>query len=315
MWGKSPFVVLLEIRWLCNRDENQYYLLKSVIARREKMMYLEKKQAEEKLVEYEKDMQMQELSARTIHKYLADIREWLEQMEDDIITKEMVILYKKELSKSYKVASLNSKIISVNRYLRWLGFPDLVVRTERVQTPNILDKMITKENYFSMLKFAKETGRSKLYYIMKTIAGTGLRVGELKYVTVQVITDGYTQIWNKGKYRYIYFSDPLCMELMEYCNNSGISEGIVFTGRKEGTVITSAAVWKGLKDIANELGIPEETVFPHSFRHLFAKNYMEKVGDITELADILGHSRLETTWIYTKTTSAEKRKRLELLDL
>ena len=142
-----------------------------------------------------------------------------------------------------------------------------------------------------------------------------MRVGELKYVTVQAITDGYTQIWNKGKYRYIYFSESLCMELMEYCNNSGINKGIIFIGRKEEKVITSAAVWKGLKNIAKELGIPEDTVFPHSFRHLFAKNYMEKVGDITELADILGHSRLETTWIYTKTTSAEKRKRLELLDL
>lgn len=194
-------------------------------------------------------------------------------------------------------------------------FLNLLVRTERIQAPNVLNKMITKENYFSMLKFAKETGRSRLYYIMKTIAGTGLRVGELKYVTVQAITDGYTQIWNKGKYRYIYFSEPLCMELLEYCDNFGISEGIVFAGRKEGKVITSAAVWKGLKNIAKELGIPEDTVFPHSFRHLFAKNYMERVGDITELADILGHSRLETTWIYTKTTSAEKRKHLELLDL
>lgn len=278
-------------------------------------MYLEKKQAEEKLVEYEKDMQMQELSARTIHKYLADIGDWLKQMEDVIITKEMVISYKKELSKNYKVASINSKIISVNRYLRWLDFSDLVVRTERIQAPNVLDKMITKENYFAMLKFAKDSGRSRLYYIMKTIAGTGLRVGELKYVTVQAITDGYMQIWNKGKYRYIYFSESLCMELMEYCNNSGINKGIIFIGRKEEKVITSAAVWKGLKNIAKELGIPEDTVFPHSFRHLFAKNYMEKVGDITELADILGHSRLETTWIYTKTTSAEKRKRLELLDL
>ena len=95
----------------------------------------------------------------------------------------------------------------------------------------------------------------------------------------------------------------------------GAVEEIIFVGRKEGKAITSAAVWKGLKNIAKELDIAEETVFPHSLRHLFAKNYMEKVGDITELADILGHSRLETTWIYTKTSSAEKRKRLGLLDL
>lgn len=278
-------------------------------------MYLKKEQAEIKMEDYKREMELQELSERTIHKYLADIRQWLEELQDDIISKEIVILYKKQLSKRYKVASLNSKIISINRYLRWLGFTELVVSTERMQTANVLDKMITKESYFAMLNYAKDTGRKKLYYIMKTIAGAGLRVGELKYVTVSAITDGYTQIWNKGKYRYIYFSERLCIELLQYCSEMGVSEGIVFTGRKEGKVITSAAVWKGLKNIAKELGIPEETVFPHSFRHLFAKNYMEKIGDITELADILGHSRLETTWIYTKTTSDEKRKRLELLDL
>lgn len=278
-------------------------------------MYLEKVQAEEKLEAYKKEMELQELSARTIHKYLADVRQWLDDVKDNIISKETIILYKKKLSERYKTASVNSKIISVNRYLRWLGFTELVVRTERIQTANVLDKMITKESYFAMLNYAKDTGRMKLYHIMKTIAGTGLRVGELKYVTVMAITDGYAQIWNKGKYRYIYFSERLCVELLQYCNEAGISEGIIFAGRTEGKVITSAALWKGLKNIAKELGIPEETVFPHSFRHLFAKNYMEKVGDITELADILGHSRLETTWIYTKTTSAEKRQRLGLLDL
>lgn len=276
---------------------------------------MKKEQAEIKIEDYKREMELQELSERTIHKYLADIRQWLEELQDDIISKEIVILYKKQLSKRYKVASLNSKIISINRYLRWLGFTELVVSTERMQTANVLDKMITKESYFAMLNYAKDTGRKKLYYIMKTIAGTGLRVGELKYVTVSAITDGYKQIWNKGKYRYIYFSERLCIELLQYCSEMGVSEGIVFAGRKEGKVITSAAVWKGLKNIAKELGIPEETVFPHSFRHLFAKNYMEKIGDITELADIMGHNRLETTWIYTKTTSDEKRKRLGLLDL
>lgn len=278
-------------------------------------MYLEKVQAEAKLEEYKIEMEMKELSERTIHKYLADVRQWLAEEKDNIISKETIISYKRKLSEKYKVSSVNSKIVSVNRYLRWLGFVELVVRTERIQTTNVLDKMITKENYFAMMNYAKDTGRMRLYYIMKTIAGTGIRVGELKYVTVTAITDGYTQIWNKGKYRYIYFSERLCVELLQYCNNIGICEGIIFVGRKEGKVITSAAVWKGLKNIAKELGIPEETVFPQSFRHLFAKNYMEKVGDITELADILGHSRLETTWIYTKTTSAEKRRRLELLDL
>lgn len=107
-------------------------------------MYLEKVQAEERLREYEKEMELQELSVRTIHKYLTDIRQWLEKVEETVITKEMIVSYKKELKKKYKAASVNSKIISINRYLRWLGFSDVVVRTERIQAPNILDKMISK---------------------------------------------------------------------------------------------------------------------------------------------------------------------------
>lgn len=146
-------------------------------------MYLKKEQAEVKLEDYKKEMELQELSVRTIHKYLADIRQWLEEEQDDIILKENVILYKRLLLKRYKVSSVNSKIISINRYLRWLEFTELVVRTERIQTPNVLDKMITKESYFAMLNYAKDWEKMKLYYIMKTIAGTGLRVGELKYVT------------------------------------------------------------------------------------------------------------------------------------
>ena len=291
MWGKPPFSVI-------DNANNSEIIGKISVLQGEKIMHLKKKQAETKLEDYKRKMELQELSERTTHKYLADISQWLEEVQDDIISKEAVILYKKQLSKRYKAASVNSKIISINRYLRLLGFTELMVRTERIQAPNVLDKMITKENYFAMMNYAKDRGKMKLYYIMKTMAGTGLQVGELKYVTVSAITDGYTQIWKKGKYRYIYFSECLCEELLQYCNIAGISEGIIFVGRKEGNVITSAAVWKGLKNIARELGIPEETVFPHSFRHLFAKNYMEKIGDITELADILGYSRLETTWIY-----------------
>lgn len=124
-------------------------------------MYLKKEQAEIKMEDYKREMELQELSERTIHKYLADIRQWLEELQDDIISKEIVILYKKQLSKRYKVASLNSKIISINRYLRWLGFTELVVSTERMQTANVLDKMITKESYFAMLNYVLYEANSK----------------------------------------------------------------------------------------------------------------------------------------------------------
>lgn len=147
---------------------------------------------------------------------------------------------------------------------------------------------------------------------MKTIAQTGIRVGELKYVTVEAIQVGITIVWNKEKYRNVYLTNKLCEELQMYCSDNNISEGPIFCGNKKGQTITNGAVWKSLKYLAIQAGIPQELVYPHSFRHLFAKEYMQKIGDISELADLLGHTRLETTWIYTKTTSEEKRVRLVL---
>ena len=150
---------------------------------------------------------------------------------------------------------------------------------------------------------------------MKTIAQTGIRISELKFVTFEAVKEGSALVWNKGKYRTVYFTSALQGELLEYCKDIGCTKGIIFCGRAKGKAITQGAVWKGLKYIARQADVPEEKVYPHSFRHLFAKEYMRKVGDIFELADLLGHSRLDTTWIYTKTTSDEKRSRLELLDL
>jgi len=199
--------------------------------------------------------------------------------------------------------------------LKWLGFRELAVKTKRIQTSNGLENMITKECYLKMLRYADTHNKKKMYYIMKTIAQTGIRIGELQFVTFEAVREGSTIVWNKGKYRTIYFTDNLCKELLRYCDETSCTGGVIFCGRDRGKVITPGAVWKGLKYIARQVEVSEQIVYPHSFRHLFAKEYMRKVGDISELADLLGHSRLETTWIYTKTTSDEKRRKLELLDV
>jgi integrase/recombinase XerD len=279
-----------------------------------KEQFLEKIYAIEGLEEYEMDMKLQELSVRTINKYIADIRRWLNKSGEKV-RKEDVIEYKNYLYKKYAVASANSKVIAVNRYLKWLGFSELAVKTKRIQVQNGLKNMITKECYLKMLCYANTHKKKKMYYIMKTIAQTGIRIGELKFVTVEAVKEGSAVVWNKGKFRMIYFTDNLCNELLQYCEETNCISGIIFYGREGGKAITPGAVWKGLKYIARKIEVPEVMVYPHSFRHLFAKEYMRKVGDISELADLLGHSRLETTWIYTKTTSDEKRRKLELLDL
>lgn len=267
-----------------------------------------------RLEEYAAEMRAMELSESTIKKYLSDIKKWLSIMDEEIC-KEDVLGYRNSMVDTYKATSVNSKIISINRYLKWLGYEELVVKTRKIQGASSLDNTISKEDYWKMLEYAKTHKRMKMYYIMKTIAQTGIRIGELKFITVEAVMEGATAVWNKGKFRTVYFNDKLCKELLLYCTSNSIRHGVIFTGRKEGAVLTAAAVWKGLKYIARKVNIPETIVYPHSFRHLFAKEYMRNIGDISELADLLGHSRLETTWIYTKTTSQEKRKRLERLEL
>ncbi len=274
---------------------------------------LMKKRAMDMLEVYKAEMESSELSHTTITKYMTDINQWL-NIAPEIISKTALLAYKEHMCEKYKAASVNSKIVSINRYLKWLDCKELTVKTKRIQNCGGLENMITKECYLKMLRYADTHNKKKLYCIMRTIAQTGIRIGELKFVTVEAVKEGSTIVWNKGKYRTVYFTDSLCHELLQYCMETDCTTGVIFCGRNGGA-ITPGAVWKSLKYIARQVEVPETMVYPHSFRHLFAKEYMRKVGDISELADLLGHSRLETTWIYTKTTSDEKRRKLELLDL
>lgn len=275
---------------------------------------MNKDEAKAKLAAYEKQMKIDELSERTIKKYLFDVKQWLDS-QDKKINMESMLAYKQSLTKTYAVSSVNSKLISVNRYLKWLKYDELILKTQRMQPKTDIENIISKEEYSRMLDFAKRTNRMKMYYVMRTIAMTGIRIGELKYITVSALENGRAEVYNKGKYRMIYISRTLSEELLEYCKACGIAEGIVFHGRNKGNNISAVGVWKNMKSIAEKSNVPSEKAYPHSLRHLFAKTYMEKVGDVTELSDLLGHSRLETTWIYTRTTSEEKRRRLERLDL
>lgn len=233
------------------------------------------KKAADMLGVYVEEMKLDELSKATINKYLSDIKHWL-KVAPEVICKDDMLVYKENLCRKYKGTSVNSKIISVNRYLKWLGSNELTVKTKRIQKPDGLENIITKENYQKMLYYAYEHNKKNIYYIMKTIAQTGIRIGELKYVTVEAIKEGSTVVWNKGKYRTIYFTDSLCAELLQFCKTIECNEGVIFIGREEGKAITPGAVWKGLKYIARQINVPEATVYPHSFRHLFAKEYMKK---------------------------------------
>lgn len=274
---------------------------------------LKRQEVKKRLDEFANYMQMEELSQNTIRKYVKDICQWIEQCEETI-EKENVLQYKEKINENYAVNTVNSKILAVNRYVNFLGYEELTMKSFRIQQADSLENVITKQQYDQMIEYAERHDKAKIHSIMRTIAYTGIRVSELKFVTAEAVNEGTITIHNKGKFRTVYMADELRTHLQKYCETYDIKTGIIFTGRHKDRVISRNAVWKELKYIANKANVPEEVVYPHSFRHLFAKEFIKKYPDLSELAGLLGHSRLETTRIYTKTSAEEKRAKLSKLD-
>lgn len=256
-----------------------------------------------------------ELSAGTEEIYMRQARMLLDFLDGRAITKEEMIAYKKYLSdKGLAVSTLNLYIVAANSYLRYAGYGECRVKTNKIQRRKSLENVISIEEYNRMLAYAKESGREKYYYIMKTMALTGIRVGELKFFTVEILNQEMITVNNKGKTREVYLPDKLLVELRNYCQKAHIESGAIFKGNSTNQ-ISRIGVYKMLTHMADMLGIPKERVHPHSFRHLFAITYMNRYGNISELSDILGHSSLETTRIYAVTSIQEKRQKMEKLGL
>lgn len=277
---------------------------------------MNKKDLADNKKKYEKSLICKELSGRTIQKYMKDIDKFIDFCRNDVnIDKEYMILYKNFLLGKYKLTSVNSYIIAVNRYMKWLNKEELIIKTVVLEKKNSLDNVITEEEYRRILECAKKKKNNKLYFIMKTLAATGIRVGELKYITYNAIESGSFIACNKGKRRRVYLTWELCELLMEYCDKHDIREGLVFRGRNGNQPTDTTGIWKNMKTIAKTAGVDPKKVYPHNLRHLFAKTYMTQVGNIAELSDILGHSSIETTRIYTLTSGNEKRMVLGSLGL
>ncbi len=255
-----------------------------------------------------------ELADSTIRIYMNVVNCFEKFRKGRRIEKSMIIGYKEDMRKrGYAVSSMNLHIIVLNKFLSFCKLEDCRVKPLKVQRRQSIENVITDEEYKALLHLAQSSGRQKYYFIMRTLALTGIRVSELQYVTVEALEKGYTRVNNKGKYREIYLPDSLSADLREYCGSQGITEGIVFRGNTS-SPISREAVWRMLKRLAELAGIDKSRVYPHSFRHYFALKYMKEFSDIFELADILGHSNLETTRIYLSTSIENKRSRMERLD-
>lgn len=261
-------------------------------------------------------LEEEELSSGTVEIYTRHAAEFIQYLNGrKPVTKNDAIRYKHLLkSRERSVCTLNLAIISVNRYLKYSGYPGSTVRTEKIQRRQILENIISISEYKKMLDYARRSGREKYYCIMRTLALTGIRISELQHFTVEILGQHKIDVFSKGKQREIYLPDCLIEELRNYCGSRNLTEGVIFRGNSA-LPITRVSVYKMFLSIAEAAGVPKEKAHPHSFRHLFAVTYMEHYGNLPELADILGHSSLETTRIYTATTAAEKRKRMNSLGL
>lgn len=271
---------------------------------------------DETIMGFEQYLYEDEKSDNTIEKYMRDIRFFRQWLGGREIDKSIVIQYKKELCDKYLPASVNSILSSLNSMFIYMKWFDLKIRTLKLQRRIFADKEkeLTRAEYERLLTTAKKQGNNRLYYLMQTIGSTGLRISELKFVTVDAVKAGQATINCKGKIRQVFLPKQLCKMLKAYIKQQQIKNGSVFI-TKSGKPLDRSTVWKMLKTLCKSAEVDSSKVFPHNFRHLFARTFYSVRKDIVRLADILGHSNMNTTRIYTMETGEAHRQSIQKLGL
>lgn len=278
---------------------------------------MNKSDLESKLDEWILEMRLAEYAKGSLVSYRNRVQKFIDWLPaDEQISKETIIRYKEHLrNESVKANTLNAWIVAVNKYLRWIGLSDMTVKKIKTQQTQSNEDVLSITDFKRLLRIAKRDGDMDLYYIMKILAMTGIRIIELKYFTVENLQSNYISVYNKGKDRRVILRQDLARELKHYAKEQGIHHGYLFPSPVvEGKMINPSTIWRHMKKTAGKARVKKSKVHPHSFRHLFAQIYLETYTDsITELADILGHSSLETTRLYTRTSDKQKKKKMEAM--
>lgn len=268
----------------------------------------------EKICRFEIYLVQEEKSPFTIAKYLHDVRDFALYAGAVSITKDLVLAYKKELIQKYTPRSVNSKLASLGSLFTFLGWPDCKVKCLKIQRQTFLaeEKELSKAEYFRLVSAAKSNPRLRL--ILETICGTGIRVSELRYFTVEAVRHDTVTVSCKSKTRKIFVPGKLRKLLLRYAKEHGITSGVIFCTRS-GKPVNRSNIWAEMKRLCASAGVNPKKVFPHNLRKLFARTFYEIEKDIAKLADILGHSSIDTTRIYIMTTGSEHRRKIEMLGL
>lgn len=264
---------------------------------------------------FEVYLHQEEKRAATQEKYLRDVRAFREYTQGRALSKELVIQWKEHLvEQGYAVRSVNSMIASVNCLLRFLNLSAFKVKSIRIQQQTYCreDQELTKAEYMRLLEASRKN--EQLNLVLQTICGTGIRVSELKYFTVGAVKCDEVTVDCKSKTRTILVPGKLKNILLNYAKHRSIKTGVIFVGRN-GKPLDRSSIWRLMKQLCKTAGVKESKVFPHNLRKLFARTFYGIEKDIAKLADILGHSSINTTQIYIMTTGTEHRRKIERLGL
>lgn len=258
----------------------------------------------------------EEKSENTQQKYLHDVTAFAAWLGTRTTDKQAVLEYKQLLIRQYAPASVNAALSSLNCFFAFLEWYDCRVKTLKIQKQIFAnrEKELTKMEYERLLSAAKQHKNQRLYYLMQTVCSTGIRISELRFITVQAVKAGQALIDCKGKMRLVILPHQLCRLLRVYIAERHIKSGSVFVS-KNGKPLDRSNIWSDMKKLCAAAGVPEAKVFPHNLRHLFARTYYSMQKDVVRLADILGHSSINTTRIYTMETGDTHRKQLQKLGL
>lgn len=262
-------------------------------------------------------LQDEERSQATTDKYLRDVRRFLDYLgEDGVADREKVRAYKQELREQYKITSVNSMLAAINSFFVFAGREDLKVKLFKVQKVLFSnpDKEMTQKDYERLIEEARVEKDMRMSMLLQTIGSTGIRISELKYITVEALDAGHAEIYNKGKSRLVLIPIKLERLLRKYCRKAGIESGSIFITRY-GNPMDRSNINKRMKQLGKAAGVALAKVYPHNLRHLFARTFYNIEKDVVCLMDLLGHSNISTTRIYTASTEEQPRQQMARMNL
>lgn len=271
----------------------------------------------ERIAAYGRYLKQEERASATLEKYLRDVRAFALWLDGEAVTKEAVTGWKERLLVERRAPStVNAALSALNGLFRFLGWEGCRARFVKVQRRLFRDpaRELTRPDYERLIATARELGKERLALVMETICATGVRVSELRYLTVEAVQRGRAEISLKGKVRVILIPTKLARKLLKYAKKNKTASGEIFlTGN--GKSLSRRQIWAEMKRLCVQAGVEPSRVFPHNLRHLFATAYYRAYRDIARLADVLGHSSIETTRIYLLTSGAEHQRQLDRLGL